>query len=193
MAKQLRFETAKSKEILSTNLDVTIAWKVLLEARSQDCYYFDKEQLDLYTRQISEMLATAKRRTSFNSYSKEIVSKNREARSHRSGWLYEDSQVVDKRLLFFFTISNKWPLEECEEVTSYFVKRDFFTSFFDIDYEDRRYPANSHDTISDSVSPTICRNKVSLESYQTEVADLNVNWNGEISEHKVKKSWFISS
>ena len=33
MAKRLRFETTKSKEILSINLDVTIARKVLLKAR----------------------------------------------------------------------------------------------------------------------------------------------------------------
>jgi hypothetical protein len=168
MAKQLGFETTKSKEILSTNPDITIARKVLLEARPQDCYYFDEEQLNLYTRQISEMLATAKRRTSFNNYSKEIVSKNREARSYRSGRPYEDSQVKDKHRLFLPIISNKWPLGECEEVTSYFVKRDFFTSFFDIGCEDRQYPANSYDTMSDGTSPAICRNKVS-------VADFDVN------------------
>ncbi|KAI9775083.1 MAG: hypothetical protein M1839_001475 [Geoglossum umbratile] len=179
MAKRLGFETTKSKEILSTNPDVTIARKVLLEARPQDCYYFDEEQLNLYTRQISEMLATAKRRTSFDNYSKENISKNREARSHRSGRPYEDSQVMDKRFLFLPIISNKWPLGEYEEVTSYFVKRDFFTSFFDIGYDDQQYLANSYDTMSDDASPAICRNKVS-------VADFSVNWNGEIPEYKGK-------
>ena len=127
------------------------------------------------------MLATAKRRTSFDNHSKEIISKNREARSHRSGRPYEDLQVMDKHLLFLPIISNKWPIGECEEVTSYFVKRDFFTSFFDIGYDDQQYLANSYDTMSDDASPAICRNKVS-------VTDFSVNWNGEILEHKVRKS-----
>ncbi|KAI9863297.1 MAG: hypothetical protein M1813_003739 [Trichoglossum hirsutum] len=90
MAKRLGFETAKSREILSTNPDMTTARKLPLEARPQDCYYFDDEQLDLYITQISKMFATAKRRTQSDNHQKVTTSKNIETLGRRSGRPYED-------------------------------------------------------------------------------------------------------
>jgi hypothetical protein len=171
MAKRLGFETAKSREILSTNPDMTTARKLLLEARPQDCYYFDDKQLDLYITQISKMIATAKRRTQSDNHQRITTSKNIETLSRRSGRPYEESQTVDKHLLFLPTIRSQRPLMECQEVTSYFVKRDFFASFFDINLEDQQYLANSQNTevltipkdTDDNVAPVTQKPRGQLE------------------------------
>ncbi len=71
---------------------------------------------------------------------------DRVARRRRSGRPYEDSQSLDKHLLFKPNINDRHFLRECEEPTTYFVKRDFIASFFGIDAQDKRQPTSESST-----------------------------------------------
>lgn len=51
--------------------------------------------------------------------------------------LLDDSQSLDKHLLFKPSINDRLFLRECEEPTTYFIKRDF-TASFGFDSQDER-------------------------------------------------------
>ncbi len=125
MATRHGFSTTRISEILSTNPDMVYARKMLLDARPQDSYEFDNDQLELYTCRISKMLASAKRLPSaFN----RISQAHTEPRGRRCGRPHEHSHALDKDLLFLPTLQDT--PRDVERVDSFFVKRDFVVSFF---------------------------------------------------------------
>lgn len=146
MAKRLGFETAEINRVLSTNPDAAFARKMLLKARPKSCYCYDEEQFELFTSQILKMFTTAKKRSSPLDRARVIKTRDRVARRRRSGRPYEDSQSLDKHLLFKPNINDRHFLRECEEPTTYFVKRDFIASFFGIDAQDERQPTSENGT-----------------------------------------------
>jgi hypothetical protein len=146
MTKRLDFETAEINRVLFTNLDAAFARKMLLKARSKNCYYYDEEQFELFTSQILKMFATAKKRSSLLDRARMIKTRDRVARRRRSGRPYEDSQSLDKHLLFKPNINDRHFLRECEEPITYFVKRDFIAFFFDIDIQDERQSTSESST-----------------------------------------------
>ncbi|KAF2177371.1 hypothetical protein K469DRAFT_376153 [Zopfia rhizophila CBS 207.26] len=141
-AARLGFSTTKMSEILSTNPGMVYARKILLDARPQDRYHFDDGQLELYTRQISEMLASARKLPSLHNQVT-VSQAHTEARNRRCGRPHEHSHAVDKELLFLPTIRDS--LGDVDHVNSFFVKRDFIVSFFGRHWSSSWHPLPQQD------------------------------------------------
>lgn len=74
-----------------------------------------------------------------------IKTRNKVTRRRRFDRSYENSQSLNKHLLFKLNINDKHFLRECEKLIIYFVKRNFI-AFFNINVQDERQSTSESST-----------------------------------------------
>ncbi|KAI9777791.1 MAG: hypothetical protein M1839_008586 [Geoglossum umbratile] len=131
LAISLGFRTSKALKMRKQNPDESIARAFLLRARPSTKYKFTGITIDAAIKRIAEILSMAERIKARASNVQLTVPQNGEPRDRRCGRPFENSQVFDQNFLFLPHMSNGDAARSGEDITSFFVKRDFLRSFLD--------------------------------------------------------------
>jgi hypothetical protein len=125
------FRTAKALKMKRQNPDESIARAFLLRARPSTKYRFLRITVDTAVKQITEILSMAKRIEAKTGTPQLTLSHRREPRDRRCGCPFENGQTYDQEFLFLLYLDQENISRSGEDISFFFVKRDFFHLFFD--------------------------------------------------------------
>ncbi|KAK6380192.1 hypothetical protein LTS17_005381 [Exophiala oligosperma] len=128
LADRLGFESDEIQVLNQQSSDQEIARNALLKARKPDRYQYDEIGFEALVSQIVTLFASATP-LRCESSSPSVASENLDASGHRCGFPDEDAQQQDSKFLFISHL-HKAVEDQGEDVTSYFVRRSVYMTFF---------------------------------------------------------------
>ncbi|KAH0542481.1 hypothetical protein FGG08_003152 [Glutinoglossum americanum] len=131
MAVSLGFRTPKALKWGKQNPDESVARAFLLRARPPTKYEFTSITIDMATKQIAKILSMAKQIKAKTRTLRLTLPHGGESRDRRCGRPFENSQIFDQEFLFLPYMSGEDAPNSGEDISSFFVKRNFLRSFFD--------------------------------------------------------------
>ena len=128
LAFKLGFDNDQIRKLRERSADREIARQVLLKARCPKRYEYDDALFESYVSQIVDIFLAAVP-AAIEDTSPALVSNDPNASGDRCGFAAEDADEHDHKFLFIQNIHTKSE-EQGESITSFFVRRSVYFSFF---------------------------------------------------------------
>ncbi|KAI9883966.1 MAG: hypothetical protein M1823_004244 [Watsoniomyces obsoletus] len=181
LAHHLGIRTSKVQKTLVDDPDREIASRILSHARPQLFYGLSQVLRETYIRNILVALPGRELRTTNPLGRPRLISESGESLERRYGRPYENAYKVDKSCMFLpnFTYEEEEQEGLGEDVSSFYVRREIFYSFFGLprlglqqpnqqEDDDPSHPPNVHSTTSSEKAASMPPQEP-LESHQPEV------------------------